>query len=326
MKKKKNKSKIALISLSITWIVSLCAAATYAWVARSWSPSIQYGEINIATSGAIVIEIEDKDGYTGVYNDININELTGINSFALKQVSSSNGINFVSADFNPILSGKSPVYDDQVHGKYIETTFHLKAQKYNGEGLENIKEVFIHPDSLLSFKPLSEIENENSSESVEGLPESSEEDLLNPLAQEESYNVEKAIRVSIQVQDQISAYMFCADRGDEEGQDGIYQFQAVDTSPEGYKNSLGKDLYNNFKTEDEEINTSVFADQICYTFDYYNGETTERTLFKINQEVPVKVTVRIWLEGCDEYCVNQIAGKSLSLLLKFDCKDVVKSS
>lgn len=309
MKKKKNKSKITLISLSIIWIFSLCAAATYAWVARSWTPTLEYGEINIATSGAIVIQIDDKDGVTGAYNEINLNDLMDVHSFALKQVSSSNGRNFLGADFNPVLSGKSPIYSTDVSGKYIETKFNLVAQKYNSDELTNIKNVFIHPDSKLTYNPLTTYEEDPETGSVVAI-------------EDDSFNVEKAIRVSIDVQGIENPFIFCADRDDLDAKDGIFDgLYAVDTSEFGIKNSENKDIFVDYNTDDEKLNSKVLSSQQCYSFSFFDGSSPTKTLFQINEKVPLRVTVRIWLEGCDPYCVDEIAGKSFSLLLKFDCVD-----
>ena len=118
-----NKGKKIIIILSLIWTLVLLTTVTYSWIARSWTPKVEYPKVSIATSGALVISINDKEN-----REIILNELVGEEEFALQQVSSSDGINFVSANFNPILDNGVPVYDDDVSGKYIETKFHLKTQ------------------------------------------------------------------------------------------------------------------------------------------------------------------------------------------------------
>ena len=327
MKKKKNRKKLALISLSIISVISLCVAGTFSWVARSWTPSLEYSEISIATSGALIIKIDDD-----AYNDVNLNTLTGIHSYSLKQVSSSNGKNFVSADFNPILSGKSPVYNDEVRGKYIETTFHLQLQASNDTSIVYKKKVFIHPESFISYKPFSEAEKENTSESVSSSeePSNSVESVSTPeevsssvdSILDDSYNVEKAIRIAVDVDGKQNAFIFCAKRGVDEDATGIYNdLKAVNTSPSTYNDVLKKPLFKDYNTKEQKVNEDVLTNQPCKGFNYYDGSDPSKTLFEISQFEAIKITLRIWLEGCDEYCVNEIAGKSLSLLLKFNCED-----
>ena len=72
------------------------------------------------------------------------------------------------------------------------------------------------------------------------------------------------------------------------------------------------------KTLDVSILTEV---PYIYDLSYFNGEGNNY-LFTIPEASTQKVTLRIWLEGCDEYCLNDIAGKNLSILIKFDSKEV----
>ena len=62
-----------------------------------------------------------------------------------------------------------------------------------------------------------------------------------------------------------------------------------------------------------------------FYFDYYKyseTKTNNNKLFQINSSLVQQVIVRIWLEGCDPYCVGDIAGKTFGLVLKFDSVDV----
>lgn len=297
--KKNKKSKIFMI-LSLVCSISLFSAVTYAWVARSWTPKLEYDKVTIATAGALVISIPDKDGNDAEFNEVNLNELTGIESFALKQVSSADGKAFVGADFSPVLENLVPVYSDDVEGKYLETQFWLKAQPSNDSTLSNIKDVFIHSDTMISYT------------NAEG----------------ESLEVEKAIRISIELSgiNNSIPYIFYQDRrpgeepdpNDEDGKDGIYHNTFFASSPDFIGKSVFKDYPNDLSVNDQATHT-----QKVYKLDYFkdNPETPEldpNIFFRINSDTIQKVTVRIWLEGCDEHCQTEIAGKTFSLVLKFD--------
>lgn len=296
------KRKKIIMILSLIWSVSLFSVATYAWVARNWSPEIEYSEITIATSGALVISIDDKptDNET-TYNEINLNELTNIKSFALKQVSSADGKTFVGADFSPVLENGVPVYDKEVSGKYIETEFWLKAQPYTNSTLENIKDIYLHQDTNISYK-------------LNGEDDSSK-------------NLEYAIRISIELPGVlVSPIILCKDRSEiattdnelKEAGTGLYRLPAANYD------YIGENIYKDYYNDKNTLNSEALTTQVAHGFEsyMYNYDTkTGNKLFTISSYITQKVIVRIWLEGCDKYCVSDIAGKSFSLTLKFDSVD-----
>ena len=283
-----NKGKKITIIISLIWTLVLLTSVTYSWIARSWTPKLEYPNMSIATTGALVIAFEDDS----VYNEVDLNELTGIEEFALKQVSSVDGINFVSVDFSPILESGVPVYDDNVNNKYVETGFWLKTQYESDADLANRKkEVFISSDSYISY----DYEDENEA------------------------RVDLAIRISIEVQNG-PTYILCTGKeGDEDGLDGNYSKKAASLD------SIGKEVFAAYPNQ--TLNEDAYEPIIAYDLHYFNGEPDaygkNKSLLTIDSASAQKVTVRIWLEGCDENCVNEIAGKKLSVVLKFDSKEVV---
>lgn len=65
------------------------------------------------------------------------------------------------------------------------------------------------------------------------------------------------------------------------------------------------------------------TNQNVSSFVGYNGYTAgvfdvNKTLFYLEENVNVNVTVRIWLEGGDPLCRDEIAGSSLDVSIKFD--------
>ena len=48
----------------------------------------------------------------------------------------------------------------------------------------------------------------------------------------------------------------------------------------------------------------------------------EKPLFVLKQGTTRAITVRIWLEGEDPNCEDEIAGSALDLLVKFSAQDI----
>jgi hypothetical protein len=45
-------------------------------------------------------------------------------------------------------------------------------------------------------------------------------------------------------------------------------------------------------------------------------------LVQVGSGSTTKINVKVWLEGGDENCVEQIAGEAIKLVLKFDSIDI----
>lgn len=284
-----NKGKKVTLLFSIFWTVILLVSVTYSWISRSWTPKLDYPKIAIATTGALIITFDDDS----VYNEVDLNELTSVDEFALKQVSSPDGINFLSADFSPILEKGVPVYDKKTENKYIQTEFWLKTQYENNDDLGNrTKEVYLSKDSYIKYDTTSEDEP----------------------------RVDLAIRISIEIQNG-PTYIFCTGKEDDpDGLDGTYTKKAAALSAEGLP------IFEEYPAT--ALKEGTFQNIIVYDLNYFNGDVdaygNKKNLLTIDSASGKKVTVRIWLEGCDENCVNEIAGKKLSICLKFDSREAIK--
>ncbi len=286
----KKGKKIAML-FSVVWTFILLVSVTYSWISRSWTPKLEYPKIAIATTGALIITFENDE----VYNEVDLNELAQIEEFALKQVSSPNGREFVSADFSPILEKGVPVYDNKTANKYIQTEFWLKTQYESNDELANrTKEVFLSSDSYIRYETTDENE---------------------PRA-------DLAIRISIEIQNG-STYILCTGKeDDEDGLDGTYTKKAASLE------AVNQPIYENYPNT--TLKKGTYESIIVYDLKYFNGEPDEygnnKNLLTIDSSSGKKVTVRIWLEGCDENCVNEIAGKKLSICLKFDSREAAKEN
>lgn len=284
----KKGKKITLL-FSMFWTLILLVSVTYSWISRSWTPKLDYPRIAIATTGALIITFEDDS----VYNEVDLNELTQIEEFALKQVSSPNGREFVSADFSPILEKGVPVYDDKTDKKYIKTEFWLKTQYESNEDLGNrSKEVFLSSDSYIKY-------------------DASDDDVA---------RVDLAIRVSIEIQNGPTYILCTGSDNDPDKLDGTYTKKAASLE------AVGENIFENYP--DTTLKEGTYESIVVYDLNYFNGELDDygnkKNLLTIDSSSGKKVTVRIWLEGCDENCVNEIAGEKLSICLKFDSKEAAK--
>ena len=87
------KLRRALSAFLALWLCVMLIAFTYTWVSRNWTPSIKSDDINIASSGALVISILSDT--SAVHTEVSLNDVVGLevnNAFTFKQVSSQDGV------------------------------------------------------------------------------------------------------------------------------------------------------------------------------------------------------------------------------------------
>jgi len=294
-----SKTKKIITAVSLVWLSLLLVVFTYSWVVRNLTPSITQEELRISSSGALVISLDGDDNY----NEINLNQIVSLESFVFKQVSSSNGRNFLWLDFTPTLEGNPAVYryiDDNSTQKnnYVDTKFAIKLD----DSLDQPKYVFLHPDCSITDDS-------------------------------DSLDIAKAIRIALD-----------------------YDVTNPDGSVDNYTYILGNtengapvDLNTNAVKKDSDGKSvddlSATEQQTIYNFSYFNGGRTgpynnddpsdpenynftpdeKKCLLKIDPGVTQWINLRIWLEGADENCVNEIAGKNFNMVLKFDSVAVPQS-
>lgn len=297
--------------LSIVLVIWLCVmfiTFTYTWVSRNWTPSIKSDNIDIASSGALVIRVLGDD--SAVHEEVNLNEVVGLeveNGFTFRQVSSQDGVNFFWKDFTPTIGGKDPavfykITGNDTHKKdYIDTKFCLQLD----DSLETAKYIFIHPETLI----------QNISGNVEGV------------------DLSKAIRISLTYDKEINGQtvtqtVILGNLEDNEGAINSYEnvlndkYQAVlsdadgktdleDSGALGYQRVYGLQYFNCGRVS---YNADKPFDEANYTF----ARDESKALFVLKPGEQKWVNLRIWLEGQDENCVKEIAGGTFKLVLKFD--------
>lgn len=306
------KRNIYMFLISILWLFIMIGVSSYAWISRTWTPSITEDQISLSTTGALVISLVSDEEYnsnSAKYNTIDLNTLLGdesfVDNFSFKQVSTVDGKIFHTVDFSPLLTGKSPVFtNENVKERYIDVTFYLQIQESEDQSLQYNKYIFIHPDSEIS----------------DVTPGS---------------NASKAIRIALTFNDNDQyKYILC----------NAASATSTKSTTAALTDANGKTLYkvdNNGAIQYDNgkpiYNSDAVSTQVAKDLYYYNGGRTNKENvgydFDINSDLMLiqvgsgsttKVNLKIWLEGGDEYCVEDIAGQAIKLVLKFDSMDVPK--
>lgn len=284
-----SKTRKILTAITAFWLCVLLVFFSYAWVVRNWTPSIQQDKLQINKAGALVISIMGDDNY----DTIPLNKVVGLDSFVFKQISSQNGQNFSWLDFSPTLSQNPAVYraaTDAQKNYYIQTEFAIKLD----DSLTRDKYVFLHPESYIR--------------------------------DDTDVHVADAIRIALE-------YDVTGSGGSTstvthilgntpEGQDTDFSTSAVLPDADG---------------KNQNDPTAVSQQKVC-SFAYFNGGRTapfdsenpqnpenynftpdpDKMLFTLKPGELKWITLRIWLEGADENCVNEIAGQYFDFNVKFD--------
>ena len=71
------KKNILFLTLSTLWLLLILVVTSFAWISRTWTPTISEDQISISTAGALVISLVSDDEYnsnSAKYNTVNLNE------------------------------------------------------------------------------------------------------------------------------------------------------------------------------------------------------------------------------------------------------------
>jgi hypothetical protein len=306
------KLRRVLSAFLAVWLCVMLVAFTYTWVSRNWTPSITSKDINIASSGALVISVLSDT--SAVHTEVSLNDVVGLevdNSFTFKQVSSQDGVNFFWKDFSPTVSEDPAVFykitsSDSHKKDYIDTRFCLKLD----DSLTTSKYIFIHPETVINYVK----------------------------ANIDDPELSKAIRISLTYDKDIvtesgtqtvTETVILANLDDNEA--------VINSRDDVAVNDLYKAVLNDADGKTDEENSGALGYQVVYGLQYFNcGRTSfnmddpfnesnynfkrdeSKALFTLNPGEQKWVTMRIWLEGQDENCVKEIAGEKFDLVLKFD--------
>lgn len=299
-------TKKLLLLMTIAWILLLTVVFSHSWIARNWTPSISQPNITISSSSALLISLTEDS--TDLQSTVSLNTVLNTEDFTLMQVSSSDGAIFHTVDFLPTLNQKSPVFtNENIENRYIDFTFYLKRQINNNPDAAMDKLVYIHPESHIN----SIVDGED---------------------------ISRAIRIAITIDN--SPPIILANCEEKDG--GQYNGSRNTTASNSTANGL--DVYDNYTSTESNLqyNTAATATQTAYGLYYYNGgrsaadftddndptndydftPNASRALVRMATGQVCKVNLKIWLEGGDETCDEDIAGKVFDFLLKFDSVDI----
>ena len=279
---------------------------TYTWVSRNWTPSIKSDDINIASSGALVISVLSDT--SAVHTEVSLNDVVGLevdSSFTFRQVSSHDGEHFFWKDFSPTLTDEEPIYyaidSGDIHKKdYIDAEFCLKLD----DSLTESKYIFIHPETVINYV---------------------KDQIDDP-------DLSKAIRISLTYDKEIGGQtvtqtVILADLGENNegvvnanGEAAVEAYRAVMSDADGKTDNEGALGYQTvYGLQYFNCGRESFIDDDPFNEANYNFDRDgSRALFTLNPGEAKWVTMRIWLEGQDVNCVKEIAGKKFNLVLKFD--------
>lgn len=295
------------------WLCVMLVAFTYTWVSRNWTPSIKSDDINIASSGALVISILSDT--SAVHTEVSLNDVVGLevdNGFTFKQVSSQDGVNFFWKDFSPTVSGEDPaifykITSVDTHKKdYIDTRFCLKLD----DSLETSKYIFIHPETVINYV-MDNADVPDVSKAIR-ISLTYDKDIVTDsgtqtvtetviLANLDDNDSVINAREDVVVNDQYKAVMSDADGKTDEPDSGALGYQVV----------YGLHYFDcgriTFNMEDP-----------FHESNYNFKRDASKALFTLNPGELKWVDMRIWLEGQDGNCVEEIAGEKFNLVLKFD--------
>ncbi len=312
------------ILLLCTVVIITTAEVTHAWISRKWSTVISEDNIVIEANNALAFKLSDHD--LGAQDQLNLALLLGVSSFVLRPVSNASG---ESEDFFTLYREQEPFrfvhvttqsYWKQagIDNGYIEGSFFILSGNLSDS--TRSRYLYLNPESILEVF-------------------------------DEDQKAASAIRISMTVGNPAqnpTTFLFTKEGVTRNNPDG-FSYTAVNNA----KTVVGENTtwvmngcpYYEGATETRTTefgganvvvplirNPEQFPDRYGYVMTtdpndpdnlvYYseNGVNfidPDTCLYKFSGDSSVQITLRVWLEGEDPYCVEEIAGKRLKLIISF---------
>jgi len=284
---KSRKSLIINIITIVQVVIVLGIAASYAWFSDNNNPSIKESNMRVSAAQGLVIKLTpDSEART----TINLNELLNDwNNFALEQMSSVDGVNFYTIDFGAGLSANLPRY---VKINADSTTNTINMEKHG----------CIDYNFYFSTEDFAKHVYFHKDSFIKGSAESA----IRVAVTFTQAGVSKTIIFGVTKEDGSIAYPYETNAVKAEG-----EFDFIDTSNE------------------------LTDNQNVYLFEDYNGGRGDsdsnsidlnKVLFTMDSNATAKVNVKIWLEGGDVDCDNELADSLVDILLKFGSANVLRDA
>lgn len=284
MKKIKNKKVKAMI-VTMMLCVLMLSVTTYAWFKLTNSPSVSKLSLKAGTVGTLQIS---KNANNGFSDTIDLTALVPENA-CLRPLTTVNGKNF----YKPIYSNQGKVNGVEANS-LTQAQMTAIANKSEKDGGYLVQVEF--------YLKASTSENKNigiklAGTGVEGAAPGDHTKVENSTNAD---TAAAAIRVSFEANNQVAVFEPNADEvltrdGEQYAMNG---WSALKTIQQG----------KNYKFKRAGGNA-------------YDQSVSDE-LFTIPTNQPVKVTMRIWIEGADPDCVNDITGNVLSTQIKFISQDI----
>lgn len=301
---------MVLLSVSVTLV-----SVSYSWIRRQWTPSVSGQNLRIEASGALAFKLDGN-----VTNTVTLTDGLG-SGFVLRPVSNSSGKSedFFSLDrsdndefkyaYEHITRDPNSTNWKSAASKYgyIETSFYILY----GDGSDSSTSG--SSDGRVKFVYLDTAELKNSMENT----------LNAAQAARVSVSVEKASKDVTYIfgnAENDNAFAITDEKeGDTWIADGVRYYVPGSDYVVSREVSEGVSLYKDVRVEDMKSYNGGFT-----SLDGMEGTYVDpsRCLFEMQSRTAnKKVTVRVWLEGCDPICSDDIAGLQLDLLMSFAAAD-----
>lgn len=281
MERKVNK----ILSLIVLFNVAImCLYGTYAWFSDKVNPTITQEDMQVTSAEGLVIKLNpDSEARTVVgLNEI----LTDFDSFALKQMSSADGINFYTIDFGAGLAHSAPEFVsvpkldngliDQDEYGIIDYNFYLATE-------DQAKHVYLHKDTVF-----------------DGIASDS-------------------IRLAITVDEGSEKKVFIFGDTRENAIDGYTTEAIVSTGKFSYGDIASEFVSNQLVYAYEDYNGGRGEDD-------NDPIDLTKVLFTIDANSTKNVNVKIWLEGGDVDCDTSISDTLIDALIKFGSANVLRDA
>lgn len=270
---------VVLIQIALLFVYG-----TYAWFSDKTNPTINQEDMKVTSAEGLVIKLsEDSEARTVVgLNEI----LSDFDAFALKQMSSADGINFYTIDFGAGLAHSAPQFikiPTQSNGLINQDEYGMIDYNFYLETEDQAKHVYLHKDT-----------------SFEGLASSS-------------------IRLAITLTEGTEQTVYIFGDTAENIIDGYttqavvatgkFMYNNIDPSFVSTQNVYAYEDYNGGRGVDD--NDPIDLTKILFTM-----EANSMRL----------VNVKIWLEGGDIDCDTSISDTLVDSLIKFGSANVLRDA
>ena len=317
-------------------LVFLLSYATYSWMRRDWTPKVHQENVKIQAGSSLTFRFAGEE-----CDDIAVNTLLDMKQFVFKSVSNATGD---SDDFFTL--------DYSTRGSFYDTFHHINEEDILEETLKNFDNKYTaygyqYGYIELQFHISSADEGDKFDKNIflkgsyiNGVVDENDSDVtaLNNKAS-------RATRISVTVHG-------TGIEGDKEQYDVTHVFAKAQVDENGniltdengdpiltrlhsgITDEIVDDKYaahgvERYSSVNPPVKTEYIYPKNGSPIQLLKSQTVqtfealgEKPIFVLKQGTTRAITVRIWLEGEDPDCEDEIAGSALDLLVKFSAQDI----